>query len=145
MLYFQPEISLLLAPPCQVHGEAGLGGELQATVNAPVVPGRPLLAGPLHVDPLLLLGRHLLAAVDAVPERLVHWQEVLKTGREEGEEREEREEKEDREKKKKERRGTRGRTGRERRRINQKMEMKWRMGRKMKKKKGRRIRRVREG
>ena len=63
-----------------VHGEAGLGGELQATVDAPVIPGRPLLAGPLHVDPLLLLGEHLQAAVDAVPEGLLHWQEVLKTG-----------------------------------------------------------------
>ena len=63
-----------------VHGEAGQGGELQATVDAPVIPGRPLLAGPLHVDPLLLLGEHLQAAVDAVPEGLLHWQEVLKTG-----------------------------------------------------------------
>ena len=72
MLYFQPEISsLLLAPPCHVHGEAILGGELQATVDAPVVPGRPLLAGPLHVDPLLLLGGHLQATVDAVPEGLL--------------------------------------------------------------------------
>ena len=80
MLYFQPEISLLLAPPCHVHGEAGLGGELQATVDAPVVPGRPLLAGPLHMDPLLLLGGHLQAAIDAVPEGLLHRQEVLETG-----------------------------------------------------------------
>ena len=39
----------------------------------------------------------------------------------------------------------RGRTGRERRRINQKMEMKWRTGRKIRKKKGRRMRRVRRG
>jgi hypothetical protein len=53
------------------------------------------------------------------------------------------EEKEDREKKKKKRRGTRGRTGRERRRINQKMEMKWRTGRKIREKKGRRMRSVR--
>ena len=80
MLHFQQEISLLLAPPCHVHGEAGLGGELQATVDAPVVPGRPLLAVPLHVEPLLLLGGHLQAAVDAVPEGLLHRQEVLETG-----------------------------------------------------------------
>ena len=39
----------------------------------------------------------------------------------------------------------RGQTGRERRRINQKMEMKWRTGRKIRKKKGRRMRRVRRG
>ena len=104
MLYFQPEISLLLAPPCHVHGEAGLGGELQATVDAPVIPGRPLLAGPLHVDPLLLLGEHLQSPVDAVPEGLLNWQEELKTGREAREERGEREkmeEKEGRDKKKK--------------------------------------------
>ena len=88
-----------------MHGEAGLG-ELQAAVDAPVVPGRPVLAGPRHVDSLLLLGGHLQAAVDAVPEGLLHQQEVLKTGREAREEREEREkmeDKEDREKKKKER------------------------------------------
>ena len=87
MLYFQQEISLLLAPPCNMHGEAGLGGELQATVDVPVVPGQPLLAGPLHVGPLLLLGGHLQAAVDAVPEGLLHWQEVLKTWMEAREER----------------------------------------------------------
>ena len=78
MLHIQPETSLLLAPPCHVHGEAGLGGELQATADAPVVPGRPHLAGPLHVDPLLLLRGHLQAAVDAVPEGLLNRQEVLK-------------------------------------------------------------------
>jgi hypothetical protein len=88
LLYFQPEISLLLAPPCHMHD--GLGRELQATVDAQVVPGRPLLAGPLHVDPLLLLGGHLQAPVDAVPEGLLNRQEVLKTGREAREEREER-------------------------------------------------------
>ena len=71
---------LLLAPPCHVHGEAGLGGELQSTVDTPVVPGRPLLAGPLEVDPLLLLGGHLQAAVHTVPEGLLHSQEVLETG-----------------------------------------------------------------
>ena len=74
-----------------MHGEAGLGGELQATVDAPVVPGWPLLAGPLHVDHLLLLGGHLEAPVDAVPEGLLNRQEVLKTGREAREDREERE------------------------------------------------------
>ena len=89
MLYFQPETSLLLAPPCHVHGEASLGGELQATVDAPVVPGRPLLAG------------HLQAPVDAVPEGLLNQQEVLKTGREAREEREKMKEKEDMENKKK--------------------------------------------
>ena len=45
-----------------------------------MVPGRPLLAGPLEVDPLLLLGGHLQAAVYAVPEGLLHSQEVLETG-----------------------------------------------------------------
>ena len=87
-------------------------------MDAPVVPGRPLLAGPLHVDPLLLLGGHLQAAVDAVPDGLLHRQEVQKTGSEAREEREEREKmdkKVDREKKKKrDRRGTRGRAGTER-------------------------------
>ena len=71
-------------------------------VDAPVVPGRPLLAGPLHVDTLLLLGGHLQAPVDAVPEGLLNRQEELKTGREAREERETMEEKEERRRKERE-------------------------------------------